>query len=164
MSLLFADVVHWLHLAAAVVWVGGTFFYLAIVLPTLGNLDPQQARRMSVVVGMRFRVIAMAALVTSLVTGFVILKQLLPEGADHAAFFTSYQGHVLSVKLVLALAAIVNGLALGLWLSPRLIAALEARDEARTAALGRRMGFLTGLGFLLGLGILACVALLHAYA
>ncbi|MEK7767871.1 MAG: CopD family protein [bacterium] len=155
---------HWLHLFAAVAWIGGLFFYLIILLPSFKNLDPVQATRLAQIVAMRFRAVAVGSLGALLLTGLFLFNQILQGVTNRAAFFGSPYGRVLAVKVALAVVAIGAGAGLGFVTAPRLVAAIEAHDEPRLRALGKTMGVLTGATFLLGLAITVCVAWLHVSA
>ena len=162
-SVLFAGLLHWIHLFAAVAWVGGLFFYLMVLLPSLKDLDPTAARRLSVIVGMRFRAVSLISLFARLLTGLYLFGQLMGN-VNHGAFFASLYGRILGIKIMLALLAIGTGIFIGFGLAPKLVAALEAHDEARTKSVGKSMGILSGVSFLLGLAITVCVALLRVSA
>ena len=162
-SVVFAGLLHWVHLFSAVAWVGGLFFYLMVLLPSLKDLDPPAARRLSFIVGMRFRAVSLISLFALLLTGLYLFGQLM-QGVNHAAFFASPYGRILGIKIALALLAIGTGIFIGFGLAPKLVAALEAHDEARIRSVGKFMGILSGISFLLGLAITVCVAMLRVSA
>src|SRR5579884_2769914 len=60
----------WLHLLAAVAWIGGAIFLSAIVLPVLRQAMPS-AERLALVsqIGRRFRVLGWIAIVVLILTG-----------------------------------------------------------------------------------------------
>ena len=156
--------VRWVHLFGAIVWLGGLFFYLMILMPSLRDFDPAQGRRLSQLVGLRFRVVSLACMAALLVSGLWLVSQILQGLSLAEWFFSSTYSKALGLKILVALIAMGNGLILGFVLSPKLVDALEAHDEPRALAIGRTMGILTGIGFLLGIVITACVAVLRLYS
>ncbi len=159
-----SGILHWVHLFAAVAWIGGLFFYIVVLLPSLKDLDPAAARRFSHIVGMRFRAVSLIALMALLLTGLFLISQIMQGISSHAEFFGSPYGRILGAKILLALLAIGLGLVIGFYLAPGLVAALEAHDEVRIRSIGKSMGILSGVSFLLGILITVCVAFLRVNA
>lgn len=94
----------WIHLIAAITWIGGTLFLYLVLRPALKRLlSPSQGFDILNDVSGRFRTIRWVSLVTLLVTG---LANLLYEGGS--ARLESDWGMVLMVKLLFV--AIVMGL------------------------------------------------------
>lgn len=164
LSLLGMAFVRWVHLFGAVVWLGGLFFYLMVLLPALKDLDPGQARRLSQLVSLRFRVVSIVCLFALLFSGLWLVSQILQGLSLAEWFFSSTYSKALGLKILVALIAMTDGIVLGFILSPRLVDALEARDEPKALAIGRTMGLLSGVNFLLGLVITGCVAVLRLYS
>lgn len=103
----------WLHLIAAMAWVGGMIFIAAVVVP-LKNAEVMQAG------GRRFRVIGWIALAVLLVTGiFNVMHR--GYGLEHfmtGDVFAGAWGHALAVKL--SLVGVVLALTVGHdWLAAR---------------------------------------------
>lgn len=155
---------HWLHLTSAIIWLGGLFFYLMILLPSLKDIDPAQARRLSQIVAMRLRAISLGTMAGLLLTGLYMVSQILQGVSDHAEFFDTPYGRALGAKLVLAVLAMLNGLYVGFVLAPRLVTAIEAHDEIGMRITGKTIGTMTGINFLLGILITVCVAVLRVNA
>jgi len=155
---------HWIHLIAAVAWLGGLYYALAILRPSLRDTDPAAATRLALVSDMRFRIVALTALVGLLLTGLYMVSQILQGSASPAEFFGSPYGRILGVKIILATIAIVIGLTAGFWLAPRLVTALEERDEARVRSTRRMLSALSWTGLVLGIAITVFVALLQVNA
>jgi copper resistance protein D len=65
MSLLF----RWLHLVAAITWIGGMLFVSLVLVPALRREDPALRARLFKVTGVRFRVIGWIALGLLVATG-----------------------------------------------------------------------------------------------
>ena len=163
-SQLLSGTVHWIHLIAAVSWLGGLIYSIAILRPALRDVEPASAARLALVSDMRFRIVALTALVSLLLTGLYMVSQILQGTASSAEFFGSPYGRILGIKIILAVIAIALGLTAGFWLAPRLVTALEERDEARTKSTRRLLAALSWTGLVLGILITFCVALLSVNA
>ena len=154
--------IRWVHLFAAIAWIGGVFFYLSVLMPSLGDIDPGQARRLSQLVGMRMRSVMLVAMGSLLLTGLWMFSGIMQSVSFRDWFLASPYSRALSAKILLALLAIANGSVIGFVIAPKLVDAIEAGDEARARTLGKRMGILTGVGFVFGVGITICLAVMHA--
>jgi putative copper export protein len=162
--LVMTGIVRWVHLFAAVVWVGGLFFYALVLRPSLAEIDPGNARRLFQIASMRFRAISTACLILLLFSGLLLISQIMGGIAIQDAFFSTPYRRVLGIKVALALVAIVLGTWTGFFLAPRLVTAIEARDELRARSTGRIITILTIVGFVLGVAITACVAVMRVFS
>ena len=94
----------WIHLVAAITWIGGMLFLWLVLRPAIRQLPPQsQGLEMLKRIEERFRTIRWASLLTLLATGIL---NLMHEGGS--ARLESSWGAVLMVKLLFV--AIVMGL------------------------------------------------------
>jgi putative copper export protein len=159
-----AGLTRWVHLFAAVVWIGGLFFYAVVLRPSLAEIDPGNARRLMQIASMRFRAVATTCLALLLFSGLWLVSQVLGGVAIQDAFFSTPYRRVLGLKVLLSLVAIGIGTWVGFVLAPRLVLALEARDEARIRSTGRAITILTITGFVLGVAITACVAVMRVFS
>ncbi len=95
----FADwfllLIRWLHALAAVAWVGGSIFFLAVLRPALHN-NPQEAA-LNRIAGQEFRNLVDTAIWVLLVTGVILSINRLASGYASGAY-----GLVLGVKIALA--------------------------------------------------------------
>ena len=93
----------WIHLLAAVVWIGGTTFLTLVLVPVLRKAD-LGARRAELLhhTGIRFRRVGWIALGTLIGTGILILLLRGVGWTDltSAAFWASGFGRLLAVKLL----------------------------------------------------------------
>lgn len=115
----------WIHLVAAVVWIGGMAFLSLVLAPALTR-EPLAAHRAVLfqVVGRRFRVLVWVSVAVLLVSGMMLLSGrvpslLVPEGWPLAA-----QLKVLLVVALLTLTALHD-----FWLGP-LVARLRRKHPA----------------------------------
>ena len=94
---LFLLLVRWLHILAAVAWVGGSLFYLIALGPALrqGGQDAQTANRL---VALRFRTVVDACVVALVLTGAILALDRLTAPAAGVPYVAT-----LAVKAVLAL-------------------------------------------------------------
>jgi len=162
--LMVAGLTRWVHLFAAVVWLGGLFFYALVLRPSLAEIDPGNARRLMQIASMRFRAVSTACLALLLFSGLWLISQILGGVAIQDAFFSTPYRRILGLKILLSSIAIAVGMWVGFVLAPRLVVALENRDEAVVRSTGRAITVLTISGFVLGVAITACVAVMRVFS
>jgi len=125
-----ASMLLFIHLAAAVVWVGGMVFaHFALRPAAAATLDPPQRLPLMAAALGRFFAWVIGAVVAILASGFGLIAAM--------GGFRAVGGHVHAMTAVgLAMAVIFVGIR---WKAyPRLVAAVAARDwPAGAAALGR---------------------------
>ncbi|HET7876811.1 MAG TPA: DUF4149 domain-containing protein [Methylomirabilota bacterium] len=63
----------WLHVLAAITWIGGMLFVALVLVPAIRREDPALRRRLVQAVGLRFRAVGWAALAVLVTTGLVNL-------------------------------------------------------------------------------------------
>ena len=137
------------HVTAAVFWVGGQLMLSLVVLPPLRRLAPPPlVAQVTIGVARRFARIANRALLPALVVSGLLLAWhdgVRPSTLDATAF-----GRVLEVKIVLVLVVLALALAHG----------LTARRLSRRGS--RRLGLATMGVSVLILGVAAALAVLPA--
>ncbi len=102
--MLWAGLVLWLHLLAAIFWVGGQIFLIAVVLPVLRQSLPTEERaHFAGKIGRRFALPSALALGLLLVTGPL---NAMAHGLSWAIVWHTEWGHVLLVKVTLVLAVL----------------------------------------------------------
>jgi uncharacterized membrane protein len=159
----------WLHLLAAIVWIGGQIFILAVVLPILRvSLPPTERTLLVAQVGRRFWNLSGIALATLIVTGFINAER------RHVVWsrLTEYPyGRTLHLKLTLVGIVVVVSLVHTLYFGRRLEALAErarALDSADPALERQRRrlqiwsGTLSALNLLLNVVIVLLAATLIA--
>lgn len=105
----------WIHLIAATFWVGGMLFLSLVAVPLLKKSpDPASSQREFVNLARRFRMFVWVALSILLVTGII----LLPNVVNVSESVVNWPPAVLS-KLVLVLLLIVVSLAHDRFIGPR---------------------------------------------
>lgn len=112
-----------LHVIAAIFWVGGMLFLTLVVAPYLISIpDPKERAKIYQVVGTKYRLFGWVAIITLLVTGPVILYTLYGVNLDVAtsqSFYGSGFGHALYLKLALVVIIVVSSLLHDFWLGPK---------------------------------------------
>ena len=118
-----------LHLLAAIVWIGGTVFLAAVVIPVTRRsiTPPQEGARVLGLVARRFRVVSWAAVAVLIGSGLYLVTG--HWGVTPSVFFTG-EGwfiNVLRAKVGLVLAVLALSLVHDLYLGPRMAARMEVR-------------------------------------
>lgn len=100
----------WLHVVAAMLWVGGSLFLPLVITPVFRHrFAPEQRTELVSAIGMRFRPIAWIALAVLVLTGIRQASIILAAAPDPArAFATTAYGRTLQVKIFLV--AVILGL------------------------------------------------------
>lgn len=160
----------WLHLLAAITWIGGQLFILLVLLPVMRGALPRDERVLVFArVGRRYGLVSWVALSVLIVTGVINGER---RGVHWAHLFQagSY-GEVLGTKLVLVAVVIVVTLVHAGYFGRRMTTLAERaraldRDDPKLAAERRRLqiisGVLSGLNLLLNLVIVLLAAALVA--
>lgn len=159
--MMWAGPVLWLHLVAAMFWVGGQLFLVLVVLPVLRQEVAEAERvRIAAQTGRRFAALSSVALGTLLITGPL---NAVAHGVSWSILRDTAWGHVLIVKVMLVLIVlvitIVHGAYYGRTLEALRVAATD--DPARIATrrvLQRQSVRLSALNLLLNLAIVALAA------
>ncbi len=148
----FLVLLRWLHLLAAVAWVGGSIFFWAVMRPALSSA-PQEAQVVARLAGQEFRNLVDVCIAVLLVTGAVVSASRLTSGHATVAF-----GLVLGAKI--ALSAWMFYL---VWFRERRRPA-EARRAPSGGVAGRLLGAMTANNLVLAFGIVVLLLadLLHA--
>lgn len=160
----------WLHLLAAITWIGGQLFILIVLLPIMRGALPRDERVLLFArVGRRYGLVSWVALSVLIVTGVINGQR---RGVNWAHLFQagSY-GQILGAKLVLVAVVIVVTIVHAGYFGRRMTTLAEraralGSDDPALAAERRRLqvisGVLSGLNLLLNLAIVLLAAALVA--
>jgi putative copper resistance protein D len=153
----------WIHLLAAVTWIGGLAFIAMVLVPTLRRPELKaQAVLLLRVSGAKFMRIAYATLVTLVVTGTTNL--LLKAGGSWAgvdALFAGTYGRLLETKISLVVVVIALALYHDFVVGPAATREMEVDGGSAAAlALRRRASWIGRINTLLSLVIMTLALLL----
>jgi putative copper resistance protein D len=143
----------WLHIMAAVVWVGGTIFLVIVLVPAIRR--PQFAGIASALIrftAVRFRWVGWVCFGVFVFTGIVNLaaRGIGWQELQETAFWRGSFGHTLAIKLILVAAILAISGFHDFSLGPRASAAWEANPvSAETLRLRRQAVKLGRLNLLL---------------
>ena len=157
----YANVV--VHVLAAMLWLGGMFFFGIVGAPVLRSLEPPELRQQVFHrLGLRFRTVGWWAVATLLLTGLINMHYrgwLQWDGVLGAApFWRTAAGHTLLLKLGAVTTMLVVSAIHDFSLSP--LAGLAAAGSPRAILLRRRAAILARVNALVGvLVVIAAVRL-----
>jgi putative copper export protein len=125
-----------LHLLAALFWVGGMLFLVLIIGPFLMTIEPKERSRVYQFVGQKYRRLGWIAIITLLVTGMLNLYYLgIPlSSIGNSTFLSAPYGRTLLIKLILVTIIIISSLIHDFYLGPK------ARSDRRYSHLARALG------------------------
>jgi len=155
-----AIVVLWVHLLAAVTWLGGLIFMNVVLSPAVGakGVPPQFVRLMGM---QRFKGYAWASIVVVVVTGTM---NTLGNVNRFDAFYTTPYGITLAIKILLVLLMIGITAWNSLRLGPKLAQgapAPGAQPGTDVVALQKRLVILSYVNVTLGVIVLLLAAILR---
>lgn len=142
-----------LHLLAALLWLGGTFFLAAVGAPVLRKVEPAELRaELFRKIGVQFRWVGWVSIVLLLLTGTVNLhyRHLLRASVlSDPRFWSSGYGQALAWKLGAVLVILVLGAIHDFVIGPRASTYPAGSPEAlryrRAAAWMARLGAVVGI-------------------
>src|SRR5215471_19286845 len=126
MPFLFRALILWLHLLAAIIWIGGLVFQVLVVFPTLARAATSERIRLALSLEARFRMLVWPAIGLVLFTGLVNLMHVWYATVVTAVSVSPTFIPVLSIKLSLVVGMIALQAVLQLLVQPRRMAALRA--------------------------------------
>lgn len=150
---MFSLVVTWLHILAAVAWIGGMIFLSLVLVPVLKR-DGMFAQHIALfrAIAYRFRAVVWSSVIVLLVTGLFLVGQRNIALGNVASW-----PRILVLKLSLVLLLLCVTLLHDWVVGPRVVRVMTVPAEARTPfdqALARSSSWLPRLSLLLALGLL----------
>lgn len=141
-----------LHVTAAIVWLGGMLAFV-VIAPIVRDVESDALRQQLFHrLGERFRVVGWACIVVLLITGVLQLRFRGWWGATalgSAAFWSARVGHTLALKLSAVAIMLVVQAVHDFWLGPRAGRVQPGTPEART--LRRRAAWLARINAVVGI-------------
>jgi len=149
----------WLHILAAVVWIGGMIFLSLILLPVIRRPEFRTAAPLLVhFSGVRFRWVGWLCLFLLVLTGAfnLVYRGIAWEELASGYFWQSEFGAILGVKLLLAAGVLALSVAHDFFIGPK-ASALGRADPGSPEAvrLRRQASWIGRLNLLLALTIVA---------
>ncbi len=156
-EVLIESLVHFLHIGAAIFWIGGMAFFFTTLIPTLkADVDPSIRLKIMSGAGRRFKHVSFISIAILVLTGLFKVFHIATEEHPEPAFW-----NVLAVKLVLVVFAISLSYVHDIVIGPKLIAP-EPGDDVVT--LRKRIHILARVHFITLLVIvLLGTTLLHLH-
>ncbi len=149
----------WLHLVAAVLWIGGMLFLSLALVPLLRQDSfASSCRPFFKAVALRFRRLVWMCILLLLVTGPLLLSRHVASPLAPMTWPPVVQAKLALVGLLLLLTLLHD-----VWMGPRLGPIQQRPEETRSAserALLRWAPWIPRLSLLIALSILYCAAIL----
>jgi putative copper resistance protein D len=151
----------WIHVFAAVVWIGGIFFILFVALPGAKETLDQPGKLMGAL-SKRFTPLANISILIIFVTG--ILMSLLSHNLSEITHLNSLWSQILSLKIVIALTMTGIHFYRGLVLTPKLSKLTAEGGQSKKVSSFQKLSLtLVKVNFLIGLTVLLLTGILYAY-
>jgi len=149
----------WLHILAAVTWMGGMIFLVLVLVPVVRRSEHQNVRGSLIHwIGVRFRWVGWICLVLLLLSGAfnLIYRGVGWEDLRNDLFWRSFFGQALGIKLLLVALILLLSALHDFVIGPRAMALWQANPTSpETTRLRRQAGWLGRLNLLLALVVVA---------
>jgi putative copper resistance protein D len=153
-------VIHFLHLAAAMIWAGGQLFLALVLGPTLRkNLSPKDRMPLSLAIARQFKRISHAALGVLLLTGIWQVRYVFL--ASVGSFTHTPYGRLFVLKMGFLMLALVLGVLHDKRWGPAVAKASATPDSLEFKTAVRQMIFWARFNIVVTLGIVAFAAALR---
>ena len=160
-------ILSFLHLLATASWIGGMIFYVLVLTPSLGAIDPPQRGKLLGALIKRYASFAWGAVIVLIITGILKTTAL---GVGQFLFTTTY-GIFLGIKHIIILVMIVIGAIVSFGIGPKLMALSKKPPDTSSGAppagpppevvkLQRMAGNLGYVNLVLGVAVLLLTAFL----
>jgi uncharacterized membrane protein len=160
MDLWIVSLSHFLHIAATVVWIGGIFMTLLVILPgskTALESAPLVGKLMKEI-GQRFTPLANLSIWILIVSGLTLLY----ANRKFISFseLSNSWNNIIFYKLAVVAVMVCIHFYRGLILNQKIIASATSANEAKTAGLRKFSLALVKINLILGIAVLAFTAVL----
>lgn len=118
-----------IHISAAAAWVGGTTMLEIVLNPKIGSISSLQGSLISKRVEYIFTILAWSALTILASTGIAIS---IMQGSFNFSFLLTGKGSLLLASVILTGIAIVNGVLISFYFTPRLKLIKMAESRLRS--------------------------------
>lgn len=152
--------IHFFHLTAAMIWVGGQLFLALVLAPTLRKeLAVKDRMPLSMAVARRFKRISHGALGVLALTGFWQVRYMFISSVG--SFSSTGYGRLFFLKMGVLLVSVVLSLLHDRRWGPAMARLSETPESPEFKAAARRMIFWARVNILVTLAIVACAAALR---
>ena len=156
----------WVHLLATVTWIGGTIFYVLVLMPATSVLDPPQRGKLAGAIAKKYAPISGLAVLLLILTGVLISIEF---GTPVINLSTTY-GILFLIKHICVLLMVCIGIVVGFVLGPKIKPPAAGDQPAgpppppspQVIKIQKTMVFLTTIIMLLGIAVLLLTALARA--
>ncbi len=149
--------IHWFHLMAAILWVGGSFTMSLAVQPVLRRLLTDSSRfEVYRDIGRRFTILMWACWLTLLLTGLFKIWEI----RETPSILFGPWGHILAIKLFLVACMVILTLLHTYSWGPRLMESANTNPNTKRVLVGR-MAFWGKINLIVLAGIVFCAAALR---
>ncbi|MEQ9618403.1 MAG: CopD family protein [Deltaproteobacteria bacterium] len=154
----------WLHIISSIIWVGGMFFLILVLIPVLRDPEYESIfSRLFLKIGQRFRNVGWISLCLLVLTGII---NLAFRGYDFSDFlsgriFVGTFGHVLLQKLVAVVLILLISIVHDFWIGPRAMALIRREPKSPESRKYRLITVWLGrLNFVLAILVVALAVVL----
>lgn len=152
--------IHFFHLTAAMIWVGGQLFLALVLGPTLRkNIPTKERMPLSMAVARQFKKVSHGALGVLVLTGLWQVRYVFL--ASVGSFAGTDYGRIFVLKMGLLVLNLVLGILHDKRWGPAMAKAGETPDSPDFQTAARRMIFWARFNIVVTLGIVACAAALR---
>ncbi len=154
----------WLHIISSIVWVGGMFFLILVLVPVLRSPEYQSIfSKLFLKIGRRFRNVGWISLFLIVLTGIINLAFRgfgLTDFLSGRIFAGSF-GHVLLQKLILVVLILLISVVHDFWVGPRAVALMRGDPKSSESRKYRQItSWLGRINFILAILVVALAVLL----
>lgn len=159
LSIFVEELVLWIHLFSAILFIGGSFFMWTVLLPSSHTMGLEESSRTKIVgtVAKRFAIFTHTLIGILVVTGLLLaFVWFLPAPS---ALFTTVSGRLLGIKMILVLAMILLTYGNNIYHGKRMMAFAREGKLEELARLRRRSHLLSyiTLGLMLLITVLGVI-------
>lgn len=151
----------WIHLLATVTWIGGTIFYVLVLMPSFAVLDPPQRGKLAGAITKRYAPISWLAIFFLILTGILMG---IERGGQIINLSTTY-GILFLIKHICVLLMICIGILISFVLAPRMkpkSSGPPSPPSPQMIKIQKTMGLLGLTNMILGIAVLLFTALARA--
>ena len=150
--------VHLFHLLAAIIWLGGIFYVIVVLMKSMNVIEPPERGKLFGAVGKRFMIISWICVIFILISGFKMTS------GEVIFDFSTSKTIVLNIKILLFFVMLIIGLVMTFVIMPKMMKAAPKPGEPpspefiKMQSLGPK---LATVNLVLGILVIICVAALH---